>query len=317
MHQPSGNNLKGFLLSLTAAILWGILPIALKELVQGMDAATIVWYRFLVSAVVLLAYLGLAGKLPRWQGRPTHILVLLAVAGVGLCANYVLFSASLNHLNAESSEALIQLTTLFLLLGGVLFYGEPFYRTQQLGSALIVVGLILFFHDRWAELLTGGSGFLLGVAMVVAAAVTWVIYALLQKLLLRSFSSVQILLMIYLLSVLLLLPLVSPLQLFSLDGLQLGLLLFCCLNTLAAYGGFAEALVHWHASKVSAVLALAPLFTLAGVKVVIGFNPDYAYTDHLSSLAVFAALILVSGSIAVALVPLYTQRKIDPPVKLP
>ena len=37
---------------------------------------------------------------------------------------------------------------------------------------------------------------------------------------------------------------------------------FCALNTLAAYGAFAEALVHAEASRVSVVLALNPLLTM-------------------------------------------------------
>ena len=41
------------------------------------------------------------------------------------------------------------------------------------------------------------------------------------------------------------------------------LLLACCMNTLVAYGAFAEALAHWEASRVSAILATTPLLCLA------------------------------------------------------
>jgi len=51
------SNLKGFLLSLTAAVMWGMLPVALKEVLSGMDATTIVWYRFLIAGVVLWVWL--------------------------------------------------------------------------------------------------------------------------------------------------------------------------------------------------------------------------------------------------------------------
>ncbi|MDD9894936.1 MAG: EamA family transporter [Gammaproteobacteria bacterium] len=47
----------GFFLSLTTAALWGMLPVALKELLAGMDAWTVVWYRFLVAALVLFFWL--------------------------------------------------------------------------------------------------------------------------------------------------------------------------------------------------------------------------------------------------------------------
>jgi len=55
----------------------------------------------------------------------------------------------------------------------------------------------------------------------------------------------------------------------QLTQLQLWLLVFCCINTLIAYGCFAEAMNLWDASKVSATLALAPLFTIGSLKLVV------------------------------------------------
>ena len=308
MHTPSGRNLLGLSLSLNTALLWGILPIALKEVIVTMDAATIVWYRFLTAALVIGFYLALRGRLPRLMSRGRAPAMLLGVAGVGLCGNYLLFSLSLNYLNAESTETVIQLTTLFLLLGGVLLFREPFDGLQKLGALLIVLGLVLFFNDRFDALVSLDSSTGIGVLLVVGAALTWTVYALLQKYLLRHFTSVQILFSVYLLATLILSPLARPSMLLALSPLQTWLLLFCCLNTLLAYGSFAEALAHWHASKVGAVLALAPLFTIAVLKTMVFFNPEYANTDRLNYLSVFAALILVVGSVMVALVPLLRDR---------
>ena len=75
------------------------------------------------------------------------------------------------------------------------------------------------------------------------------------------------------------------------------------MNTLIAYGCFAEALNLWDASKVSAVLALAPLFTIATLKVIVIINPDYAFTDRLSNLSVLGAVLLMVGSALTALMP--------------
>ena len=117
---------------------------------------------------------------------------------------------SLNYLNAESTEAVIQLTTLFLLLGGIVVFREPFVLWQKIGAILMVSGLVLFFNDRWAELTGGTSQIGLGVLIVVISAMAWVVYALLQKHLLQQFNSVQILIVLYTLSAILLLPLASP-----------------------------------------------------------------------------------------------------------
>lgn len=295
--------MSGFFLSLTAAVLWGALPVALKELLAGMNATTIVWYRFLVAGVVLFAWLAYTRQLPRVMQKSIRIRYFLLLAAAGLCCNYFLFSYSLNFVNGETSEAVIQLTTLFLILGGVVIYKEPFFAMQKFGTGLIVVGLLLFFNDRLAGLGSFDNRETIGVLILVLGAITWTLYALLQKQLLVSFSSVQILFLIYVFSTLVLLPFISPSSLFQLTQFQFFLLLFCCANTLIAYGCFAEALNCWGASKVSAVLALAPLFTIGSLKLVVLISPDYQFSDRLGWLSIIGALLLVVGSVLIALLP--------------
>lgn len=309
MSQPQQNHVAGFLLSLTAALLWGLLPIALKELLAGMDASTVVWYRFLVAGLVLGLWLAYKKSLPPIFQVPVKERWLLFVAALGLCGNYYYFSLSLNYVNAETSEAVIQLTTLFLILGGVVVYKEPFVRVQKIGTGLIMFGLVLFFNDRLDVLSSLDNQETIGVLIVVAAAITWVVYALLQKRLLHDFSSVQILFSIYVVSALVLIPIITPSALLQLTQFQLLLLIFCCANTLIAYGSFAEALNLWDASKVSATLALAPLFTIMGLKVIVFFNPDYAFSDRLSWLSIVGALLLIVGSALTALMPVISQRR--------
>lgn len=309
MHSPTIKHTTGFFLSLIAAMLWGMLPIALKELLAGMDAITIVWYRFLVAGVVLFAWLAVQRKLPQLLRQGGQTKSFLLVAAVGLCINYFLFSHSLNYVNGETSEAVIQLTTLFLILGGVFVYKEPFFAVQKVGTLLILCGLLLFFNDRLRGLLSLENRETIGVIIVVFAAITWTVYALLQKQLLNSFSSVQILFLIYAFSIVVLLPFISPLSLFELSQIQFALLVFCCLNTIVAYGCFAEALNCWDASKVSAVLALAPLFTIGSLKLVVFFQPDYAFSDRLSMLSLLGAGLLVVGSMLTALMPVFQQHR--------
>lgn len=311
MQSPLNNHVAGFFLSLSAAVMWGMLPIAIKELLAGMDATTIVWYRFLVAGVVLGVWLLATNKLPKLGAAPALTRGFLAIAVLALSSNYFLFSFSLNYVNAETSEAVIQLTTLFLILGGVLVYREPFLPVQKLGTVLIVSGLVMFFHDRIAQFASLENRETIGVLIVVFAAITWVIYALLQKKLLAGFSSVQILFIIYMAAIVLLLPFIEPGGLFRLSEFQFWLLVFCCVNTLIAYGCFAEALNCWEASKVSAVLALAPLFTISSLKVIVWIYPTYEFSDRLSIVSIIGALLLVFGSVLTALVPLLYQRRLD------
>ncbi len=308
MNSSKQNHVLGFFLSLTAAAMWGMLPVALKELLAGMDATAIVWYRFVVAAFVLLCWLGFKRKLPNVLNVSWRIRWYLVIAALGLSANYYLFNYSLNYINGETTEAVIQLTTLFLILGGVLIYKEPFIGIQKLGTALIIAGLALFFNERLLEMTSLENLETIGVLLVFVSAVTWTVYALLQKELLQTFSSVQILFLIYLFSFLVMLPFTTPLIVLELSAFQWALLAFCCLNTLVAYGCFAEALNLWDASKVSAVLALAPLFTISSLKLTVYFYPEYEFSDRLTLLSIIGALLLVMGSVLTALMPAIYQR---------
>ena len=119
-----------------------------------------------------------------------------------------------------------------------------------------MLGFGLFFNQRLDELLTSLGTYTTGVLIVLAAAFVWTFYGLAQKQLLTVWNSMQVMMVIYLGCAALLTPWVAPLEALQLSPLQGWLLLACCLNTLVAYGAFAEALAHWEASRVSATLAI-------------------------------------------------------------
>ena len=102
-------------------------------------------------------------------------------------------------------------------------------------------------------------------------------------------------------AVVLMLPAARPAEVFALDGLQLGMLAFCCVNTLAAYGSFGEALYHWDLSRVSAVLATAPLFTIGAMWVVERLGLGLVPAEGLNALSIVGALMVVAGSMTCAL----------------
>ena len=85
-------DLRGFSLSLIASILWGVLPIALKELIVAIDATTIVWFRFLLAGIVLTAWLFFTQQVPSLRGHDRLSSILLILAASSLCLNYFLFS---------------------------------------------------------------------------------------------------------------------------------------------------------------------------------------------------------------------------------
>lgn len=311
--QTTGRWKLGLFLASLTALMWGFLPVALKALLEGMDAYTITWYRFVVAAVVLGGFLLQRRRFPKlsvlnWRGR-----ILLLIAILGLIGNYLLYLVGLNWVTPATSQMVIQLAPMFLLLGGLIFFHESFQIGQWAGFFVLIAGLVLFFNNRFSDLSSGGGAYYAGVVITVVAALLWATYALIQKQLLHSYDSEQILALIYAAAVLLILPLSDIRQLFALNRLQVLLLLFCCLNTLIAYGAFAEALAHWEASRVSAVLAVTPLITLLTIWVISRWFPEYAIPEQLNTLSVIGAALVVTGSMAAAL----ARRRTRPPVARP
>ncbi|MEO8672496.1 MAG: DMT family transporter [Tahibacter sp.] len=299
LHSTSGRWRFGLFLSATTAILWATLPLALKVSLGQLDALTLTWVRFTLAMVLTGLWQSTRGSLPRLRGQPRRVGWLLALAALMLIGNYVLYLLGLNFTTPTNAQVLIQLAPLLMTLGGVVVFRESFRRWQWFGYAAVVAGLLLFFGDQFQA--HGGDRFVLGCALIVLAAVVWAIYALAQKQLLQSFTSQQVMLVIYTVAAVLLLPFSHPLALLRLDGLHAIAVLYCAMNTLAAYGAFAEALAHWEASRVSMVLALTPLFCAAVVGTSHAFWPELIDAERIALWGWIGAGLVVVGSVAVTL----------------
>ncbi len=301
MHQITGRWKYGLFLSLVTAILWGLLPIALKGLLVYMDSTTITWLRFLIAAVLLGIFLKVGKRLPTIKPlKPKPILILMIISVIGLTANYITYMLGLERTTPESAQVVIQLAPLMLLIGGLFIFKEQFSALQWTGLITFCVGLGLFFNQRVDEILSAKGEYFWGVMLIILAAILWAAYALAQKQLLKIYRSEQIMYIIYLSGIVIFLPGSTLTTLLDLDLIGWLLLGFCGLNTLVAYGAFAEALEHWEASRVSAVLAITPLLTLIFMQITEYFYPSYIQAEPLNMLSVVGAVILVVGSMITA-----------------
>jgi drug/metabolite transporter (DMT)-like permease len=301
MHQSSGRWHLGLLLSLLPVFLWGILPIALAVTLQVLDVYTVTWFRFVMSFGLLAVYLGVRGKLPTLEQLRSTSWKLLAIATIFLASNYVLFLQGLALTSPANAEVIIQLAPVLLGFGGLVLFQERYTLRQWFGVTVLTVGFLLFFHEQLNNLITSRGAYFLGSSLTVLSAIAWAIYALAQKQLLQSLSSASIMLIIYGGCALLFTPFSHPNTIFTLDFLHSGVLFFCGLNTLIAYGAFAEALEHWEASRVSAVLATAPIVTLISVEVVSLMAHTLIAPERLTFTGILGAVLVVSGCVAIAL----------------
>lgn len=124
MSQLSGRWKVGLLLALTTAILWGILPIALKGVMETLDPITTTFFRFALAAVLLTPYFL---KPKRVIGRTNlnsrlrspRLFLQLLVAGLLLIGNYAMYISGLQKTTAEAAQLMIQVAPMLLLLSGI------------------------------------------------------------------------------------------------------------------------------------------------------------------------------------------------------
>ncbi|MBI3905023.1 MAG: DMT family transporter [Pseudomonas fluorescens] len=264
MHISSGRWGYGLFLALLTALLWGILPIKLKQVLLVMDPVTVTWFRLLVSGGCLFIYLTATRRLPSRKvlGPRGGWLVLMAV--LGLVGNYVLYLMGLNLLSPGTAQLVVQMGPIMLLIASLFVFKERFSLGQGIGLLVLLIGFALFFNQRLSELLTSLTDYTAGVLLVLLASTVWTFYALGQKQLLTVWNSLQVMMVIYLFCAALLTPWVHPLE-----ALQL--------NT--------------------------PLVTFAAVAMAAWLWPEYVHAETINGLGYGGAVLVVLGSALVALGP--------------
>lgn len=299
--ESSYRPLYGFTLSLVTAVLWGVLPLFLKICLEVMDSQTITLYRFVVAGVLISCWLFYRRRLPHFFRYPQAVKLLAVACTVMLVINYVFNVMSLRYLSPGSVQVFMQVAPFALMVGGILLYKERFSRLQLVGALSLLLGLSLFFNQRLPQIIASESEDTLGVLFVIIAAVSWAGYALCQKTLMKNLSAMQLTLIIYIIGSLILLPFTQLQTITTLNNVQGAALLFCCLNTFVGYGAFTEAMRVWYASRVSAVIATAPIFTFISVAVAEYFYPSNFEQPPLGFMAVLGAVMVIGGSILAAL----------------
>lgn len=292
-NQP--NNWKvGLGLSLLVVFFWSTLPVALKISLSALDAWTLTWLRFCVAALITLLIIFMTGSWKGYKSLTMNNWLWLLLAGLMLIGNYVGFLIGLEKTTPANAQVLIQLAPLLMILGGVVVYKESFSHKQKLGALLLFIGLGLFFKDQIGTILD--PQYTSGVLILIFAAITWAIYALIQKKLHDVLSPQAILAGIYLLAAVLLFPTALPETISNVDHNQWVAIGYACLNTVGAYGAFAQALKYWQASKVGMVIAMVPVFTLLFINFMSSLFPDWVQVEQIHTLGIIGIVLIVSGS---------------------
>jgi len=294
-NNPINTKLKGVLYAMLTALLWGFLPIFLKISLEDLPPMTIVWFRFTFAFLVLFIYFLITDqKQLNIIKRPPLLLILAALA---LGINYLGFLQGVNYTSPSNAQIIIQTGPILLALVGFTVFKERINNRQIMGFCIAGLGLFLFYHNQMQEFIHDTNAFNKGFMWVELGAVTWVIYAALQKNLVQKHPAQLLNMVLYGIPALLYLPFAdfSAFANLSLSGWMI--VIFLGVNTLIAYGSIALAFKYTEAYKVSIIVTMNPIITLISMAVLSILEVRWIKADNLSIYSFMGAILVIGGAV--------------------
>jgi len=292
------NQAKGILYTLITVLLWGVLAIALKIASKVIDSPTIVWFRFSLAFSGMLIWLLIQNpKELKILYQPSWLIVISSLA---LAWNYIGFMLGIQYTSPSNAQVAIQSGPVLLAVFGIFFFKEKISRIQIIGFILAILGFWIFYQQHVGAVPEGQEGqYTKGMLLTLTGAVTWAIYAALQKKLVLNYSVSTLNVFIFGLPVLIYLPFVNFASLAHLSFGYWALLVFLGANTLISYACLSLALKYLEAGKVSIIIVLNPIITFVIMGILTWMQVDWIDGEHFSVLSILGALVALTGAILV------------------
>lgn len=300
----------GIWFSVVTGLCWAFLAIELKYALHFASAGTIVWFRMVFATAMLLIYFTIRNpksiKKVFWPPPPAMI-----ISALFLSVDYYGYMKGIELTSANNAQIMIQTGPILLLLIGVYYFRESMRAIQWFGVAVAAFGFLLFDWDQTLLAFKDPHAYLLGNVWVVVGGVAWAIYAALQKAqYAKNWSPQETNLLINAVCVIAMLPFVtfsevnfaSPSVAHSWGALEWVILFTLGLNTVVAYGSFAEAMQIIPSSYVSLIITVNPLLTILLMTIIASYGFTFVTAEPIEWRGYLgAALVVVGVAIAVSL----------------
>lgn len=291
------NQAKGILYTLITVLMWGVLAIALKVASKVIDSPTIVWFRFSLAFSGMLIWMVIQNpKELQILYKPSWLIVISSLA---LAWNYIGFMLGVQYTSPSNAQVAIQSGPVLLAVFGIVFFRERISRIQIAGFLLAIIGFYIFYRQHLHANVGQEQQYTKGMLITLTGAVTWAIYAAMQKKLVLNYSVGTLNVFIFGLPVLIFLPFVDFANLTHLSLAYWALLVFLGANTLISYGCLSLALKYLEAGKVSIIIVLNPIITFILMGILTWMQVDWIAGEHFSVLSISGALLALTGAILV------------------
>jgi len=178
--------LKGYLLAAVAAATYGMNPLfALPLYDHGMDASSVLFFRYLLAIPIVAAMIKLRGRDFKVSGRQ---LALLAGMGVLMVLSSIALFESYNFMGAGIASTILFVYPIIVALIMVLFYKEKLSVETALCILLAFCGILLLYKGEDGTTLS-----LTGTLLVLGSALSYALYiAFVSKTRLQRMPTIKI-----------------------------------------------------------------------------------------------------------------------------
>ncbi|MEM1182564.1 MAG: DMT family transporter [Acidobacteriota bacterium] len=175
------------LAALLVVVLWASAFPAVTIALEGFTPGGLALARY---AVASLLFLGVAALRPPARPLPAELARLAVCGGCGIALYNVALNTGQQTVSPGATSLVVNTVPMWTSLLAVPLLGERAVARQWWGSALALTGVALLTFERVG--VTVGSGAVMGVAWVMAAAVAQALYFVVAKPLLRTRSAVEV-----------------------------------------------------------------------------------------------------------------------------
>ncbi len=192
----------GLLRVASAGVIWGTIPLVLR-LSDGAPTV-MVFYRVAIAGLASVVWMAVTGRLGELKALSTRKLLDVALQGVLLAVNWMLFLSALDMTKVAVAELLGYTGPVFVAALGPVVSRERFDRHILLPLALALGGIVVIVAPQGITITSGRET--LGAALAFCASLTYALLMLRSKRIIRDISTGSLMVVQYVAASILLAP---------------------------------------------------------------------------------------------------------------
>jgi drug/metabolite transporter (DMT)-like permease len=278
-------------LIIIAVIFWGYSFISTKIVLKVIPPVSIAFFRQIIAGITLFAIVIPTGQFKKM--RLKHLLLIAASGFFGIILYFIFENTGLKYTSASNASMIVAAVPIFTLLSEAIFFKLKLNFKMILCIVISLIGVYLVISSNGR--LDFSSKKLFGNILMLGAMISWVIYTIMNKSLVKKYSSVMITTYQTIVCIFLFIPFIIPeikeWKAVSLEPL-INLVFLGVFCSACAYFCYIYAAKRLGASIASAFLNLIPVVSIISGSIVLGER--LSIIQYMGMLLIILSLLLLN-----------------------